>query len=95
MRQNAGSANIPLRLLDCLGFATPLFFLGALAAFAVVVGFRFGGVGEGGGSGAGLITGESRKTDGEGIVIVSISSTSGTRTLATPVGGGSSPASAR
>ena len=61
----------------------------------MVVLLRFGGGEAGGGSGAGLITGESRKTDGDGIVIVSISSISGTRTLATVVRGGVGPAPAR
>jgi hypothetical protein len=69
--------------------------LGARAGFAAVALLRFGGGGAGGGSGAGFITGESRKTDGDGIVIVSISSISGTRTLANAVRGGVNPAPAR
>lgn len=47
----------------------------------LVLGFRFGG---GGGSGAGFITGEDRKTEGDGIVMVSILTTSLGDTL-TPV----------
>ena len=61
--------NVPLRLLDCLGFDMPFCFLGVLADLGAVEGLRFGG---GGGSGAGLITGDERNADGDGIVIVSI-----------------------
>jgi hypothetical protein len=86
--------NVPFLLLDCLGFAAPFCFLGGLAGFGVVVFLRFGGE-AGGGSGAGLTSGESRKTDGDGIVMVSISSTSGTQTLAAAVGGDTSPAPGR
>ena len=63
-------AGIPLRLLDCLGFVIPFCFLVVFADFVVVVGFRFGG--GGGGFGAGFVTGEDRKADGDGIVMVSI-----------------------
>lgn len=62
-------SNIPLRLLDCLGFDIPFCFFAVLADLGVAVGLRFGG---GGGSGAGFNTGEERKADGDGIVIVSI-----------------------
>lgn len=61
----------PLRLLDCLGFVIPFCFFVVFAGFVVVVDFRFGG-GGGGGFGAGFITGEDRKADGDGIVMVSI-----------------------
>ena len=62
--------HIPLRLLDCFGFIIPLCFLVVFVDFVVVVCFRFGG--GGGGFGAGFITGEDRKADGDGIVMVSI-----------------------
>jgi hypothetical protein len=62
-------ADVPLRLLDCLGFTIPACFFAEFAAFDVVEGLRFGG---GGGSGAGFKTGEDRKAVGDGIVIVSI-----------------------
>jgi hypothetical protein len=63
------SANLPLRLLDCLGLTIPVFFF-----VPVVDAFEGGGLrlGAGGGSGAGLMTGEVRKAVGDGIVIVSI-----------------------
>jgi hypothetical protein len=61
--------NVPLRLLDCLGLETPFCFFVGLADLVVVEGLRFGG---GGGSGAGFKTGEERKADGDGIVMVSI-----------------------
>lgn len=71
--------NSPLRLFDCLGLTTPVFFFAGGADLGVVVGFRFGG-GGGGGAGAGgcdievdAMTGELRNADGDGIVIVSIS----------------------
>lgn len=66
-----GAADVPLRLLDCLGFTIPACFFAEpeLEAFDVVVGLRFGG---GGGFGAGFNTGEDRNADGDGIVIVSI-----------------------
>jgi hypothetical protein len=70
-------------------------FLVASAGFEVDVVLFLGTGGGGGGSGAGLITGESRKTDGDGIVMVSISSTSGARTLATAVGRELNPAPGR
>ena len=73
----------------------PFCFLVASAGFEIDVVLFFGSGGGGGGSGAGLITGESRKTDGDGIVIVSISSTFGARTLATAVGRELSPAPGR
>ena len=60
--------HIPLRLLDCLGFNMPFCFFGVLAGLGAVEGLRFGG----GGIGAGFNTGEERKADGDGIVIVSI-----------------------
>ena len=67
----------PFLLFDCFGFTTaPVsFFVGLVAVFVdlLVLDFRLGG---GGGSGAGLITGEARKTEGDGIVIVSILITS-------------------
>jgi hypothetical protein len=69
--------NLPLRLFDCLGFSVPLCFFVALTGFVVVVGLRFGG---GGGSGACFNTGEDRKADGDGIVIVSILTASYTDT---------------
>ena len=65
----------------------------ASAGFDADVLLLFGGGGGGGGSGAGLISGESRKTDGDGIVMISISSTSGARTLAAVVRRELSPAS--
>jgi hypothetical protein len=61
--------NIPLRLLDCLGFDILSCFLVVLTDLVVVEGLRFGG---GGGSGAGFKTGEERNADGDGIVMVSI-----------------------
>jgi hypothetical protein len=61
--------NVPLRLLDCLGLDIPFCFFAVLVDLGVAVGLRFGG---GGGSGAGFTTGEERKADGDGIVIVSI-----------------------
>ncbi len=66
-------ADVPLRLLDCLGFAMPLCFFSALADLVVAVDLRFRDGAEGcGGFGAGFRTGEERKTDGDGIVMVSI-----------------------
>jgi hypothetical protein len=63
-------SDIPFRLLDCLGFVMPVsFFAEGLDAFEVDC-FRF--LGGGAGLGAGVMTGEERKADGEGIVIVSI-----------------------
>lgn len=65
---------VPFRLFDCFGFVIPVSFFVVLATFLVdLTVFRFGG---GGGSGAGLITGEERKTEGDGIVMVSILITS-------------------
>jgi hypothetical protein len=66
-----GAADVPLRLLDCLGFTIPVCFFAELelVAFGVVLGLRFGG---GGGFGAGFNTGEDRNAVGDGIVIVSI-----------------------
>jgi hypothetical protein len=63
----------PLRLLDCLGFVTPAdTFEGAEDCF-VAVALRFGGVVlVEGGSLADWTTGEDRKTEGDGILIVSI-----------------------
>lgn len=61
--------NIPLRLLDCLGFDMTFCFFVVLADLGVAEGLRFGG---GGGSRPGLSTGDERNADGEGIVIVSI-----------------------
>lgn len=61
-------ADLPLRLLDCLGFTIPFCFFAVFAGFVAGVVFRFGG----GGFGAGFITGEDRKADGDGIVMVSI-----------------------
>lgn len=60
--------NIPLRLFDCFGFATPACFFEVLAAGLVEAGFRFavacwGGLADG-------ITGDDRKADGDGMVIV-------------------------
>jgi hypothetical protein len=56
--------------LDCLGFVIPVsFFAEVLDAFEVDC-FRF--FGGGGGLGAGVIIGDERNADGEGIVIVSI-----------------------
>jgi len=46
----------------------PFCFFGVLAGLGAVEGLRFGG----GGIGAGFNTGEERKADGDGIVIVSI-----------------------
>jgi hypothetical protein len=65
--------NIPLRLLDCFGFTTPLSFLIVVDVFELEV-FRFF-VGEGkAGSGSSLKSGEAaRKAVGDGMVIVSIS----------------------
>jgi hypothetical protein len=60
---------IPFRLLDCLGFTTPDGFFAVTVLFVVVCVLRLG---RGGGSGAGLRTGDERKAVGEGIVIVSI-----------------------
>jgi hypothetical protein len=65
--------NIPLRLLDCLGFEMPFCFFGVLAGLGAVDGLRFGGEGA---FGAGFKTGEERNADGDGIVIVSILTTS-------------------
>jgi hypothetical protein len=62
--------------LDCLGFTTPFCFFVVLADLFVVEDLRFGG----GGSGAGFMTGEDRKADGDGIVIVSILTASYTAT---------------
>jgi hypothetical protein len=61
--------NVPLRLLDCLGLDIAFCFFAVLVDLGVAVGLRFGG---GGGSGAGFTTGEERKAEGDGIVIVSI-----------------------
>jgi len=100
-KRTQNCTNIPLRLLDCLGFAIPFCALGAFADFGVVVFFRFegggggDGCGAGAGAGAGLITGELKKTDGEGIVIVSISSISGDDALAIPGGAVLNPSSGR
>jgi hypothetical protein len=69
--------NLPLRLLDCLGFDIPSCFFVIFAGLAVVEGLRFGG---GGGSGAGFKTGEERNADGDGIDIVSIVTASYTDT---------------
>ena len=55
----------------------PVCFFVGLADLFVVAGLRFGG---GGGSGAGFMTGEERKADGDGIVIVSILTASYTAT---------------
>jgi hypothetical protein len=63
----------PLRLLDCLGFVTPVdAFEAAEDCFGAVV-LRFGGVAlvVGGGL-ADWTTGDDRKTEGDGILIVSI-----------------------
>ncbi len=68
--------NIPLRLLDCLGFTIPVGFLDGAAVFVGGAGLRFGG----GGSGAGFKTGSERNEVGLGIVMVSISITSYTKT---------------
>jgi hypothetical protein len=54
-----------------LGFDMPFCFLAVFADLVVVVGLRFEG-GGGGGFGAGFMTGEDRKADGDGIVMVSI-----------------------
>jgi hypothetical protein len=63
----------PLRLLDCLGFVTPADVFEATEDCFAVVSLRFGGVGlVGGGSLADWANGEDRKTEGDGIVIVSI-----------------------
>jgi len=58
----------PLRLFDCLGLTIPAFFFAGAAGLGRAVAFRFAG----GGSGAGLRTGEARKAVGDGIVMVSI-----------------------
>ena len=81
--------------MDCFGFVAPSCFLWAFVVFAVVTLFRFGGGEAGGGSGAGLIVGESRNTDGDGIVMVSISNISGKQTFATAGEWGVSPAPGR
>ena len=68
--------DIPFRLLDFLGFVIPFSFLDAAADCLTVARLRVGGGGRRGGAGggveAGLMTGEERKADGEGIVIASI-----------------------
>lgn len=63
--------NIPLRLLDCLGFVPPLDAFGTFASCFALVDLHFGGAVVGGGF-AGWITGDDKKADGDGIVIVSI-----------------------
>jgi hypothetical protein len=68
-----GKFDIPLRLLDCLGLTTPVLFFDVLAGGLGAVGFAFLVVAEGWIL-ADWITGEDRKADGEGIVIVSIMS---------------------
>lgn len=57
-----------MRLLVCLGLIIPAFFFAGCAGLGGAVGLRFAG----GGSGAGLRTGEARKAVGDGIVMVSI-----------------------
>lgn len=69
----------PLRLFDCLGLTTPFCFFAVAVFFVVVEGLRF--LGGGGGSGAGFRTGEERKADGLGIVMVSILIASGIEAL--------------
>lgn len=72
-----------MRLLDCFGFTPPACFLAVLAAFGVVVDLRFVD-GGGGGFGGGFITGEFKKADGDGMVIVSISGSDTIQPLANP-----------
>jgi hypothetical protein len=74
-------ADIPLRILDCLGLTIPVFFFGAAVEDLGRGGLRFG---TGGGSGAGLMTGEDRKAVGDGMVMVSIVITSCTGTWKIP-----------
>lgn len=64
--------DIPLRLLDCLGLIIPFDFLVVPAEVLVVVDLRFCGGGGGGLDSADSSTGDDKKADGEGIVIVSI-----------------------
>ncbi len=63
---------IPLRLLDCLGFVTPVDAFELLADCFAVVDLRFCAVVVVGGGFADSITSVGKKADGDGIVIVSI-----------------------
>lgn len=73
------SLDIPFRLFDCFGFTAPVSFfpptVDLSATFFGPLAFRLGGADLGGGSGAGLITGDDKKTEGDGIVMVSIAQT--------------------
>lgn len=73
-------ADVPLRLLDCLGLMMPVFFFAGAAGLleAGGLGFFLGG----GGSGAGA--GEARNAVGDGIVIVSIVTASCRETSTAP-----------
>ena len=72
----------PLRLLDCLGFVTPADAFEAAEDCFAAVALRFWGAAlVGGGSLADWTTGDDRKTEGDGIVMVSILSQSCIETL--------------
>jgi hypothetical protein len=81
-KRELGRQCTPLRLLDCFGFVTPEGVLEAPEDCLAVVDLRFCDVILlEGGSLADWTTGEDRKADGDGMVIVSILSQSNVDTL--------------